>query len=49
VWAAFQKVIPSLQHNYILWLADAKKPETFERRLARLVEEVMSGKPSSMH
>ena len=49
VWEAFQNVIPSLQRNYILWLSDAKKPETFERRLARLVEEVMSGKPTAMH
>jgi uncharacterized protein YdeI (YjbR/CyaY-like superfamily) len=49
VWEAFQKVTPSLQRNYILWLSDAKKPETFERRLQRLVDEVMSGKPTAMH
>jgi uncharacterized protein YdeI (YjbR/CyaY-like superfamily) len=49
VWAAFQKVTPSLQRNYILWLSDAKKPETFERRLQILVHEVMTGKPTSMH
>jgi uncharacterized protein YdeI (YjbR/CyaY-like superfamily) len=49
VWEAFQKIIPSLQRNYILWLSDAKKLETFERQLERLVEEVMSGKPTSMH
>jgi hypothetical protein len=30
VWEAFQKAPPSLQRNYILWLSDAKKPETFE-------------------
>src|SRR5687768_17270800 len=46
VWEAFQKVTPSLQRNYILWLSDAKKPETFERRLGRMVDEVMSGKPN---
>jgi uncharacterized protein YdeI (YjbR/CyaY-like superfamily) len=49
VWDAFQKVTPSLRRNYILWLSDAKKPETFERRLKMLVEEVMAGKPTSMH
>ena len=49
VWEAFQKIAPSLQRNYILWLADAKKPETFERRLQILVDEVTTGKPTSMH
>jgi len=49
VWKAFQKITPSLQRNYILWLSDAKKPETFERRLQILVDEVMDGKPTSMH
>jgi uncharacterized protein YdeI (YjbR/CyaY-like superfamily) len=49
VWEAFQKVAPSLKRNYILWLMDAKKPETFERRLKRLMEEVLMGKPTSMH
>ena len=49
VWEAFQKIAPSLQRNYILWLSDAKKPETFERRLQILIEEVTTGKPTSMH
>lgn len=49
LWEAFQNVPPSLKRNYILWLSDAKKPETFEKRLKRLGEEVMSGKPTSMH
>lgn len=49
VWEAFQKINPSLKRNYILWLSDAKKPETFERRMKLLVEEVMAGKPTSMH
>lgn len=48
-WEAFQKVRPSYQRNYILWLSDAKKPETFERRLQILIEEVLAGKPTSMH
>ena len=49
LWEAFQEVTPSLKRNYILWLTDAKKPETFEKRFNLLVEEVMSGKPTSMH
>jgi uncharacterized protein YdeI (YjbR/CyaY-like superfamily) len=49
VWKAFRKIAPSLQRNCILWLSDAKKPETFERRLQILVDEVMAGKPTSMH
>ena len=49
VWEAFQKITPSLQRNYIFWLSDAKKPETFDRRLQILVDEVTTGKPISMH
>jgi uncharacterized protein YdeI (YjbR/CyaY-like superfamily) len=49
VWSAFQKISPSYQRNYILWLSDAKKPETFERRLQILVDEVLAEKPTSMH
>jgi uncharacterized protein YdeI (YjbR/CyaY-like superfamily) len=48
-WEAFQEVRPSLKRNYILWLMDAKKPETFERRLKLLAEEVLAGKPTAMH
>ena len=49
VWKAFQKISPSHRRNYILWLSDAKKPETFERRLKIAAEEVLAGKPTSMH
>ena len=49
LWEAFQNVSPSYQRIYILWLSDAKKPETFERRLQILIEEVLAGKPTSMH
>jgi uncharacterized protein YdeI (YjbR/CyaY-like superfamily) len=49
VWEAFQEITPSLKRNYILWLADAKKPETFERRMQMLKQEVLTGKPTSMH
>lgn len=48
-WEAFQKISPSHRRNYILWLLDAKKPETFARRLKLLIEEVIAGKPTSMH
>ena len=48
-WEAFQRITPSLQRNYILWLSGAKTSDTFERRLNLLVHEVMSGKPTSMH
>jgi uncharacterized protein YdeI (YjbR/CyaY-like superfamily) len=49
LWEALQRITPSLQRNYILWPSDAKKPDTFERRLDLFVDEVMSGKPTSMH
>ena len=49
LWEAFQNISPSYRRNYILWLSDAKKPETFERRFQMLVEEVLAGKPTSMH
>lgn len=49
LWEAFHETSPSYQRNYILWLSDAKKPETFERRLQTLIDEVMSGQPTSMH
>ena len=49
VWDVFQKLPPSHKHNYILWLMDAKKPETFEKRLNRTIEELKVGKPTSMH
>jgi uncharacterized protein YdeI (YjbR/CyaY-like superfamily) len=49
VWEAFQKISPSHRRNYVLWLADAKKPETFEKRLKLLTEEVLAEKPTSMH
>jgi uncharacterized protein YdeI (YjbR/CyaY-like superfamily) len=48
-WEAFQNISPSYRRNYILWLSDAKKPETFERRLQIMIEEVLAGKPTSMH
>ena|ERR1700752_814411 len=49
IWEAFQEVNPSLKRNYILWLMDAKRPETFERRLKIMMEGVRAGRPTSMH
>jgi uncharacterized protein YdeI (YjbR/CyaY-like superfamily) len=49
VWEAFQKISPSLRRTYILWLTDAKKPETFQKRLHMLANEVLAGKPTAMH
>jgi uncharacterized protein YdeI (YjbR/CyaY-like superfamily) len=49
MWTASQKISPSLKRNYILWLSDAKKPETFEKWLKILIDEVMAGRPSGMH
>ena len=49
LWHLFQELSPSYQRNYILWLANAKKPETFERRLNKMADELSAGKPTSMH
>ncbi len=49
VWDTFQELPPSHKRNYILWLMDAKKPETFERRLNLMIEDLKAGKPGSMH
>jgi len=48
-WETFQKISPSLKRNYILWLSNAKKSATFEKRLQLLIEEVLARKPTSMH
>ena len=49
VWDALQKLPPSHRRNYTLWLMDAKKPETFEKRLNLTIKELTAGKPTSMH
>jgi len=48
-WDTFQKLPPSHKRNYILWLMDARKPETFEKRLNMTIAELKAGKPTSMH
>lgn len=49
VWEAFQKLPTGFKRNYIWWLANAKKPETFQKRLQITVEELLAGKPKGMH
>ena len=49
LWEAFQHISASYRRTYILWLSDAKKPETFERRFRMLEKEVLAGKPTVMH
>lgn len=49
VWDVFEKLSPSHKRNYIGWLMDAKKHETFERRLKLVIEDLKAGKPGSMH
>ena len=49
VWEAFEKLSLSYRRAYILWLSDAKRPETFQRRLQIVKKEVLEGKPSVMH
>lgn len=49
LWDAFEGISPSFRRTYTLWLSDAKKPETFQRRLEIMKKEVLAGKPSVMH
>jgi uncharacterized protein YdeI (YjbR/CyaY-like superfamily) len=42
--AAFAKFSPSCKREYIEWIADAKRPETREKRIATAVEWIAEGK-----
>jgi uncharacterized protein YdeI (YjbR/CyaY-like superfamily) len=44
----FSRFAPSHQRNYILWILDAKKKETRERRIKRVVEFAAQNKKSVM-
>lgn len=35
---AFARLAPSHRKEYVMWLEDAKRPETRERRLVKIVE-----------
>jgi len=40
-WANFQRMAPSHRKRYLLWIADAKKAETRERRIGEAVALVV--------
>lgn len=42
--AGFQKLSPSCQREYIVWLATAKRPETQEKRLKETLAALSSGR-----
>ena len=42
--ANFAKLSPSCRREYIEWIAEAKRPETRDRRIATTVEQVSEGK-----
>jgi uncharacterized protein YdeI (YjbR/CyaY-like superfamily) len=39
-WEHFQKLAPSHQRNYILWISDAKKEETRQRRIREAIQRL---------
>ena len=43
--AAFDALAPSHRKEYARWVADAKRPETREKRLAETLTGVLAGKP----
>ena len=43
-WAHWQKVAPGYRRNITHWVTSAKKPETRERRLAKLIEDCAAGR-----
>lgn len=42
--AAYAAFSPSCQREYLEWIADAKRPETRERRIAQAIEWIADGK-----
>lgn len=42
--AGFQKLSPSCQREYLVWLASAKRPETQQNRLAKILAAVRRGR-----
>jgi uncharacterized protein YdeI (YjbR/CyaY-like superfamily) len=43
-WAAFEGFAPSCRREYVEWIADAKRPETRDRRIAQAMEWMAEGK-----
>jgi len=42
--AVFQKFAPSCKREYIEWIAEAKRPETRDKRIAQAIEWIAEGK-----
>ena len=42
-WATFEKLAPSHRWHYVMWIDQAKRPETRERRLQQAIEMLASG------
>ena len=42
--AAFDRLAPSHQREYVNWINEAKKPETRARRVAQTIEKLKAGK-----
>jgi uncharacterized protein YdeI (YjbR/CyaY-like superfamily) len=42
--AGYAALSPSCQREYVEWIAEAKRPETRERRIAQAVEWIAEGK-----
>ena len=45
--AAFAAFSPSCKREYVEWIADAKRPETRDRRIATAIAWIAEGKPRS--
>lgn len=43
-WAFFNRLAPSYRRNYVLWLTEAKRPETRARRLEEAIARLAAGK-----
>jgi uncharacterized protein YdeI (YjbR/CyaY-like superfamily) len=41
--AAFRELAPSHQREYVAWIETAKRPDTRQRRINKLVEMIMQG------
>jgi len=42
--AAYASLSPSCQREYLEWIANAKRPETRERRIEQALERIAEGK-----
>ena len=42
-WTAFQKLPPSQQRLYLLWIYSAKRPETRDKRIGEAIVKLLAG------